>query len=230
MALPLVVAGSATSAKAKPKPVKPAPLSTVVALEAKVRTLTTQMTTASRQISAFTAEMNSASREITSLQTSIISLDESSGGGSGGGSGGTTGPIGPTGPTGAPGQVGPAGPEGPKGSPGDIGPAGPTGPIGATGPQGLPGPAGSAATSIVDVGVTGSISAAVGLETQLPTIACPAGSSAVGGGAHIDDEANGYITGSLPEVSGVTPIGWTFFFLPATASPILYEMHVECIS
>jgi hypothetical protein len=239
VALPLVVAGSATSAKAKAKPVKLAPLSTVVALQAKVRTLTAQMTSASRQISTLTAHNTAASRQISTLTAQIsaeslqlVELNDSISALSG-----NQGPTGPSGPAGDPGAQGLQGDPGNPGSPGPLGPtgpAGPTGDTGATGPQGIQGPAGSGgsggstAPTVVDEVKSGSTTGGDGLEVGV-SVSCPPNTSATGGGGAVTN-GSGYVSGSWPVLNGTTPVGWQIKYIPNGAETISYEVHVECIS
>jgi len=102
---------------------------------------------------------------------------------------GATGPMGPqglqgpAGPTGATGPMGPPGDAGTVGATGATGPMGPTGPVGPEGPMGPAGPAG-------DPGVSGlelvTVSSAVdSVARKNVTATCPAGKSAIGGGAEI---------------------------------------------
>jgi hypothetical protein len=102
------------------------------------------------------------------------------------------GPAGPVGATGAAGPAGPAGPEGLPGAKGDTGPAGPqgvqglrgltgaTGPIGATGATGPQGPQGAPGISAYSVQSAGNIIAP--FESLTLTVACPTGTSVLGGG------------------------------------------------
>ena len=236
VALPLVVAGSATSAKAKAKPVKLAPLSTVVALQAKVRTLTAQMTSASRQISTLTAHNTAVSRQISTLTAQIsaeslqlVELNDSISALSG--NQGPTGPAGPAGDPGAQGLQGDPGNPGPSGPLGPTGPAGPTGDTGATGPQGIQGPTGSGGSvlpSVVDEVISGSTAGAGGLEVGA-WVSCPPNTFATGGGGAVTN-GSGYVTGSWPVLNGSTPVGWQIKYIAGGAETISYEVHVECIS
>jgi hypothetical protein len=114
---------------------------------------------------------------------------------------GATGQQGPSGP------VGPAGPAGRQGVPGSAGPQGIPGPLGPAGPPGGPGVAGiilASATSVPPAQPSRFFSG---------TVTCPAGKSALGGGAFLTDasgsplDRGGALASSFP--IGVPPTGWS---------------------
>ena len=90
--------------------------------------------------------------------------------------------------SGAEGPQGEQGPPGPQGEPGSAGPPGPQGAEGAAGPSGLSGLAAVFETSAFD---------SEDIKTQGAT--CPAGKSAISGGAFLGGaDAKSAITGSFP--------------------------------
>lgn len=108
----------------------------------------------------------------------------------GAGEKGSQGEPGPQGPQGEPGPEGPAGPQGEPGPQGPAGPQGEPGPEGPAGPQGEPGPQGPQG----EPGISGysQVTRYSGGDPDNPpcptngycavTAACPAGTTAIGGG------------------------------------------------
>lgn len=124
------------------------------------------------------------------------------------------------------GQRGPAGPQGPQGDRGERGSAGPTGPRGETGPAGPQGPAGAQGPS----GISGlEYRVSPGLEiasgnTGVEYVACPAGKTALGGGASASYH-RAYISTSAPANGG---LGWLARFHNTGPSAINVYAWVIC--
>ncbi|MGH2660516.1 MAG: hypothetical protein ACRDHS_12875, partial [Actinomycetota bacterium] len=111
------------------------------------------------------------------------------------------------GPQGPPGPEGPQGPAGPEGPQGPAGPEGPQGPAGPQGPQGLPGVSGLQVVSEQSATTDSTDSKSV-------FVACPAGKTAIGGGAVVSGAGGGAapvgvsLFRSEPTLSAGLPTGW----------------------
>lgn len=134
---------------------------------------------------------------------------------------GPTGPEGPPGPEGPQGSQGPAGLAGPQGLPGPEGPQGPPGPAGAEGPQGPPGPEGPQGPAgpqglpgVSGLEVLSQPSAEDSTVSKSVSVACPAGKTAIGGGAVVLGAGGGAppaevsLFRSEPTLSAGLPTGW----------------------
>ena len=126
---------------------------------------------------------------------------------------GPAGATGPAGPTGATGPAGPMGPAGPQGTVGPQGPAGDDGATGATGPMGPQGPAGAdglqGESGVSGVQFVTAVAGDLANGTASVNAWCPAGKTAIGGGANILNGGTVVIlTGSRPVLSGGNSIGW----------------------
>lgn len=102
------------------------------------------------------------------------------------GAAGSPGPQGPAGP------AGPSGPTGPQGPPGDAGVAGPRGaegPEGPDGPEGPAGPPGPSGSQLVTGAPVTSLANAPRNTIVTATASCPAGKTALGGGAYVTTTA-----------------------------------------
>jgi hypothetical protein len=106
---------------------------------------------------------------------------------------------------------GAAGPAGPTGPPGKV-----AGPVGAAGPAGISGPLVQTATGTIDPSSTGDVS-----------VACPAGTVAVGGGGFTPSDL-GFIAQSAPTDPRGT--GWTVSFHNRIFSPITATAEVVCVT
>jgi len=214
------------------QPVKYAPLSTVVALEAKARTLAAQVNTASKKISTFTAQMTSAANEIKDLQTQIISLNE--------GSGQTSAEAAQPVPPARPDQ--PARPDRrvPRGSQGDQEFRAPREVMGIPArpvPSAPPARRARREASVHRDGCDQHArcrrhgnrhSAERPGRTGLDLL--PGRFVGDRRGGQITDQEAGYVVGSGPELNGTTPVGWTIYYYPYVTNNVPYEIHVECIS
>jgi Collagen triple helix repeat (20 copies) len=119
------------------------------------------------------------------------------------------------------GHMGPRGPIGPRG------PRGPAGPKGSTGARG---PAGTFGTVTVR---SETLSVAAGAQSSL-TVACPAGTTAVSGGASFgpsngSDEGNVWIESTRPDpASGTSPTGWFTLVNNSSATTQSVSWYAEC--
>ena len=128
---------------------------------------------------------------------------------------------GDTGPRGLTGRTGPAGPTG------HAGRRGPAGPKGSTG---APGPAGTFGTVTVR---SETLSVSAGAQSGL-AVTCPAGATAVGGGASFGpsngtSEGNVWIESSRPDpANGTPPTGWFTIVNNSSGTTQTVTRYAEC--
>lgn len=127
---------------------------------------------------------------------------------------GPPGPEGPQGPAGAEGEKGEKGDSGPQGLQGEPGEKGPAGAKGEKGDTGVAGPQGAPGISEVEM-VSNTASSLSANDNQQAWVNCPAGKTALGGGAVIVVESapspvRPALVNSYPDaVPGGKPIQWT---------------------
>jgi hypothetical protein len=135
-----------------------------------------------------------------------------------------------TGPQGIPGPQGPAGPQGPQGSQGDPGPQGPPGASGISGLEVVT----SQGPLILSNGLPPPSSPSGNGNRWTQSVACPAGKTAISGGAEIalaDGTSNGLgnaITNSYP--MGDPPTGWTASMIVSDGSPVSLKVYAVCVN
>ena len=124
-------------------------------------------------------------------------------------------------------QTGPQGPKGDAGATGPTGPQGPAGPQGATGPQGAPGASG--ATHVTVHSTTTSIPNNVAIDQA---VACPAGTVATGGGAHVGTGGGAglVISRSQPVPTSGAPTGWDAIAENTGGATTEFTTYVICAS